>query len=109
MPDDSQKLRLDEDIAVHIFSVSAAMVGVCLTVIGLFRITNKLQNLGSIGDEMLSLDAAVFLFSCITAYLALRSRRANRRTMLERIADWTFLAAISLMAMICAFISYELI
>ena len=26
MPDDSQTLRLDEDIAVHIFSVSAAMV-----------------------------------------------------------------------------------
>ena len=109
MPDESQKLRLDEDVAVHIFSVSAAMVGVCLTVIGLFRITNKLQNLGSIGDELLSLDAAVFLFSCITAYLALRSRRANRRTTLERIADVAFLAALSLMAVVCSLIAYELI
>ncbi len=32
------KAPLEADISVHIFSVSAAMVGVCLTVIGLIRI-----------------------------------------------------------------------
>ncbi len=29
---------LEEDICIHLFSVSAAMVGVCLTVIGLIRV-----------------------------------------------------------------------
>jgi len=29
---------LDEDICVHIFSVSATLIGVCLTVIGIIRV-----------------------------------------------------------------------
>ena len=33
-----QKPSLDENIAFHIFTVSAGMVGVCLTVIGLVQI-----------------------------------------------------------------------
>jgi hypothetical protein len=37
---DNQDLKkyLEEDVCVHIFTVSAAMVGVCLTVIGLIRV-----------------------------------------------------------------------
>ncbi len=30
--------KLEEDICIHIFTVSSAMVGVCLTVIGLIRV-----------------------------------------------------------------------
>jgi hypothetical protein len=38
-----QKVRLEEDISVHILTVSAAMVGVCLTVIGLLRVVITMQ------------------------------------------------------------------
>ena len=30
--------KLEEDICIHIFTVSAAIVGVCLTVIGVIRV-----------------------------------------------------------------------
>ena len=33
-----QKSSLDENIAIHIFTVSAGLLGVCLTVIGLVQI-----------------------------------------------------------------------
>jgi hypothetical protein len=34
----NDKTRLEEDICIHIFTVSSAMVGVCLTVIGVIRV-----------------------------------------------------------------------
>ena len=96
-------------LAVHIFSASAAMVGVCLTVINLFRLSNKLRNVGSIGDEILALDAGAFLVSCILAYLTLRTREVRRRDTIEQVADWIFLCALGLMAVVCGLIAYELI
>ena len=48
MPDQPPKGSLEDDISVHIFTASAAMIGVCLTVIGLVRISEKLRNLASI-------------------------------------------------------------
>lgn len=42
-------VQLEEDICIHIFSVSAALVGVCLTVIGIFQV-GKLKEIRSIGD-----------------------------------------------------------
>ena len=91
MPDDSHRDRLEQDIAVHIFAVSAGMVGVCLTVIGLFRLSAKLEALGGIGDDLLAIDALVFLGSCFLAYLALRSKLRHRRYCVEQAADLLFL------------------
>ena len=101
--------RKSNGIAVHIFSASAAMVGVCLTVINIFRLSNKLHNVSSLGDEILAVDAGAFLISCTLSYLALRTRAQYRQETIERIADWIFLAALGLMAVVCALIAYELI
>ncbi len=100
---------LEDNIAGHIFSVSAGMVGVCLTVIGLFKISDRLRNLSGIGDELLALDAAAFLLSCVLAYLALRSRPNGRKHRLEWIADRVFLGGLAMMVVVCALIAYELI
>ena len=54
--DDHSKF-LEEDISVHILSVSAAMVGVCLTVIGLLRVVIAIQKADTIADDLLALDA----------------------------------------------------
>ena len=94
---------------MHIFTASAALVGVCLTVMGLFRITSKLQNVGSVGDELLAVDAVAFLGSCILAYVALRTRRQKRRHRVEQLADSIFLLGLCLMAVVCALIAYELV
>ena len=105
----SNEFNKTNGLAVHIFSASAAMVGVCLTVINLFRISNKLHRLSSIGDDILALDAGAFLVSCILAYLALRARDTRRRGVIEQVADWVFLSALGLMAIVCGLIAYELI
>lgn len=100
--------ELDEDICIHIFTASAALVGVCLTVIGIFQI-GSLKAIGSFADNLLAIDALCFLTSCIVSYTALRTKTRIRRHTLERLADLVFIAALSLMAVVCFLIAYELL
>lgn len=97
------------EISIHIFSVSAAMVGVCLTVIGIFRAIAELKSLTTLGDDALALDALLFLVSCIFAYASLRTHLEKRKAAFERIADLIFICALSLMAFVCCFIVYSIV
>lgn len=98
-----------DDICVHIFTASATLVGVCLTVIGLMRIVRRLHNFSTLADQLLSLDAAIFLGACVIAYAALRTNASARRRRMERIADVVFLGGLALMTVICALIATELL
>lgn len=100
--------RLEDDIAIHILSVSAGMVGVCLTVIGLIRVVITLRKADTFADDILALDAILFLIAAVSSYWALRTRSAQRMYRLERFADIVFLVALILMAGICAFITYAI-
>jgi hypothetical protein len=100
--------KREENICIHIFSVSAAMVGVCLTVIGLIRVVISLGKADTIADDLLAADAFFFLIACLAAYAALRSSELQRMKRIERLADWMFIFAMTVMAGICAFITYAI-
>jgi len=102
------ELPLEEDLCIHIFTVSAAMVGVCLTVIGLIRIVITLQKVDTLADDLLAADALLYLASCTLSYSALRTRKVRRMHRVERVADSVFLLAMVLMVAICLFITYAL-
>lgn len=102
-----KRLDLEEDISVHIFTASAALVGVCLTVIGIFQI-GQLKRIGSISDDLLAINAVAFLLSCILAYTALRTRTKKRRYRIERAADVVFITGLCVMAAVCFLVVYEL-
>jgi hypothetical protein len=93
----------------HIFSVSAGLVGVCLTVIGLFHLFRRPGEIQSVADNLIAIDAIIFLFACILAYLGIRSGDERRWRRLESAADGLFLIGISGMVLICSLIAYELI
>jgi hypothetical protein len=107
--DDDQLEASERELSGHIFSVSAGLVGVCLTVIGLFYIFGERRDLRSWADNFLAVDAFAFLVSCLLAYLSLRSRAPERRHRLERLADVTFLGGLTVMVVIGALVAYELI
>jgi hypothetical protein len=100
--------QLEKDICIHIFTVSAGMVGVCLTVIGLIRVVITLGKADSLADDLLSGDALLFLVSCLLSYSALRSRNAGRMHRIERAADIIFIFAMVVMATICSLITYTM-
>ncbi len=105
---EEQKVHLEENICVHIFTVSSAMVGVCLTVIGIIQIVIKSQGLTTLADDFLALDALFFLISCLLSYWAMRRGGLNRMHQIERIADTVFITALVFMVFICIVITYEI-
>jgi hypothetical protein len=92
--------RLEEDICIHIFTVSSAMVGVCLTVVGVIRVVITLGKADTLADDLLASDALLFLTSCLLSYAALRARSFRRA------ADAVFITAMVVMTVICGFITY---
>jgi hypothetical protein len=103
------KPPLEEDISIHILSVSAAMVGVCLTVIGLIRIVITLGKFDTIADNLLAVTSLIFLVACFCSYWALRTRGARRMHRLERIADAAFLLGLLLMVIVCGIVTFAMI
>ena len=93
--------RIDFDLTIHIFSISATMVGVCLTVISLFIISRKLDKVKSIGEILLAIDAFVFIVSCTVSYIALMARRSRRQHNLETNAERLFFLGLFFMVCIC--------
>jgi hypothetical protein len=91
------------DLCVHLVSVSAGMVGVCLTVIGLLQFTTN-RRVATLADDLVAVDAVLFLAVCILSYCALRSTDRVRRQRWEGIADMLFLAAMCFMVVICGVI-----
>src|SRR5437868_3445073 len=108
MASDNNGKKLEEDICIHIFTVSSAMVGVCLTVIGLIRVVITLGTADTLADDLLAADALLFLISSLLSYWALRSRGLRRMHRLERIADGIFIVAMIGMVVICALITYTI-
>ena len=108
MPKSDPRTPLEEDISVHIFTVSAAMVGVCLTVIGIMRMVITVQREDTLADDFLAIDAVLFLISCFLSYWALRTRTIRRMHRVEKVADSVFLLALLVMTVICGFITFAL-
>ena len=98
--------HLEEDICIHIFTVSSAMVGVCLTVIGLIRVVITLGKIDTLADDLLAADAFLFLVACLLSYWALRTRSIRRMHRMERFADGIFLLAMIVMTAVCGVITY---
>jgi ABC-type multidrug transport system permease subunit len=103
------KKNLAEDISVHIFLTSATMIGICLTIISISKAVFYFKAIETITDDLLSIDALLFLAACVLSYVALRTRTSNRHRAIEKIADGIFLVALFLMALTCCLITYAFV
>lgn len=104
--DKLEEYQLEEDISVHIFTASAAMVGVCLTVIGLVRVFITMKRIDTLADDILAVASLIFLTSCLLSYWALRTRKRQRMYRIERVADAVFIVGLLLMVVVCGIITF---
>jgi hypothetical protein len=109
MNDDPVTEQHEHELTMHVFAVSAGMVGVCLTAIGILRLVVAQSKAQTIGDDLLALDAVIFVMSCSLAFWSFKTRDPNTRRRLRLIVDALFLVALVGMAGICAIIAYALI
>ncbi|MFU2327995.1 hypothetical protein [Pseudomonas sp. NFX98] len=108
MNDKKDLISLDEDICVHVFTASAAMVGVCITVIGIFQVVSTLRSADSMGDDFLAVNAILYLITTMLSYWSLRTRKMARNHFLEKLIDILFLTALTCTTGIAAFITWAI-
>lgn len=108
-PDENAREQRDYALTLQVFSVAAAMVGVCLTGIGILRLIANQRRTETIGDDLLALDAVLFVACCILAFWSFKTRDPAFQRWLRVIVDTLFLLALSGMAGICLVIAYTLL
>ncbi len=98
-----------DSLCVHIFSVSATMIGVCLTVLGLLRVFVNFSGIATVADDIVAVTSFAFLFSCLFSYWGLHSHDRKRLHTIEKIADTCFITGLFGMVIACCFVTYGII
>ena len=101
--------EVERDIAIHIFTASAALVGVCLTVISIVGRITVGTKIHRLEDDLLAVDAMVFLVSCLLSYGALRVRTKRRMHRLETAADIVFIMGLCGLVLACGLIVWTVV
>jgi hypothetical protein len=94
----------DRDIYLHVSEVSVAMIGVCLTGVSILNVDEDVNNLNTYVDDLLAIDAFVFLTAYLISYWVVRvMTRGNRNVRrVGNIANAIFLIGMVFLAVICA-------
>ncbi|CAX59690.1 MAG: hypothetical protein WBW72_05415 [Erwinia billingiae] len=108
MSKESENAEVEKDICVHIFTASAGMVGVCITVIGIFQVVTTLRKEGTLGDDMLAINAFLYLITTILSYWGLRSKGVKHSPTLDKWIDILFLIALTFTTCIAGMITWAM-
>jgi hypothetical protein len=106
---DPEKEERDHALNMTLFAVSAGMVGVCLTSIGILRLVSAQTSVRTIGDDLLAIDAVVFVLACGLSFAWFRVRSPAARRMLRAGVDVLVLAGLIGMAGICSLVAYTVL
>ncbi|MDQ1117845.1 hypothetical protein EA658_12910 [Pseudoxanthomonas winnipegensis] len=103
---DPARSKLDEKICALICPISAAMVGVCLTGVGLLHVAAAVNQKATLADDLLAWDAVIFLIATLVSYFGLRTGTRNHR--LEQVADVAFIVAMVVLTGGGLYITYSI-
>jgi len=90
----------------HILPTSGSMLGVCMTVISIVKLTQARRGVSSWVDDLLALDALIFLASSVFSYLSIRSN--SKKIYFEDLADKVFMLALIVMGIAVVLLTYEI-
>ncbi|HEY9194181.1 MAG TPA: hypothetical protein VIO81_15030 [Methyloversatilis sp.] len=98
----------EHDFTMHVFSISAGMVGVCLTAIGIVRLITSQTRIETMGDELLAADAVLFVLCCFLSFWSFKTTGPTLRRTLRLVIDGLFMLALSIMVLVCTVIAYAI-
>ncbi len=85
MSDGPSPEHREHDLTMQVFAISAAMVGVCLTAIGILRLITSQSRAETIGDELLAADAVLFMACCFLSFWSFKTKNVRLRHLLRLI------------------------
>jgi hypothetical protein len=77
-------------------------------VVGIIRVVISQHKSDLFADDLLAVNAMLYLISSLLSYWALRTRNVTRNYRLERTADVIFLVALTLTAVSAAYITWAM-
>lgn len=89
------------DHLLNIISVSAGMLGVCLTAVGLIGVIKATAEIETLCDEVLAVTSFVYLGVAIIAFIALRTPLRKRAIGVTLVVDVLFCVGLILTAVAC--------
>jgi hypothetical protein len=92
-------------LSEHILPTAATMVGACMTVLSIGRLSNS-GRLGVFIDKMLAFDSVIFLVSAVLSFVAIRIVASTDH--LETWAEKLFLLGLSLCAVVAVVIAFAI-
>jgi hypothetical protein len=95
-----------ENKSPHILNASSNLLGICFVVLTSLKVLNISQK--SLIDEFTTAAIILFMASCILSFLSIRGNIKNEGR-LENIADFFFLAGISLLFITTLLFSFKVI
>jgi hypothetical protein len=101
-PTETTEKAEERDIAALILTTSSVMLGLCLTIISIMRSSAGFDGVASMVDDIVAVDALIFLLACFASYAALRARHLRRMKHLESFADTVFLVGMVGIGTACA-------
>ncbi|WP_047551439.1 hypothetical protein [Methylotenera sp. G11] len=92
-------------ISKHILPTSATMVGVCMTVISILKISAGSTN--SWADEILAIDSLFFIVSAMLSYVSIRNQAQENKY--EDWADRIFIFGLVVMTLACFIVVFTVV
>jgi hypothetical protein len=89
------------DHLLNIIAVSAGMLGVCLTAIGLIGVIKATAEIETLCDEILAANSFMYLAAAVIAFIALRTPLRKRAIGIALIVDVIFCLGLLLTAIAC--------
>lgn len=105
----SREAEARAQISHHILGASGTMVGICMAMVGLVKVTETHFGPSSV-DELAAIAAAIFLVSALSSYFSLRHAGAPARARkFEMAADIVFMAGLIFLTGITGLLAYEIV
>jgi len=89
-----------------VFSVSAGMIGVCLTAIGLVKVVSQAEGVNTLCDDLMAIDAMVFGVAALLGFRGLQRFIRHQTPLSYHLMDWVFLIGLGLTIVNCALFTW---
>jgi branched-subunit amino acid permease len=99
----------NERILERLLSAATSMTGICVGLLGAVNAFSRSQKIDTFADDILALNALLFLICCYLIVWALRTASRRRTQQLLYGTEYLFLAAMTLLVMVGFFTVYSIL
>jgi hypothetical protein len=99
-------MNQQQEKSPHILNTSSNLLGICFLVLTSLKVLGKSQQ--TIIDDITFVAVILFMSSCFLSFLSMR-KQATQSKKLERVADYIFLAGLSVLFITAILFSFNVI